>query len=236
MIISVISVLSISNHFIENMNSSKTFTIMAIDWSVLFSALIVLTLSLILSALLIWGSQQYENTMTKWEREQRSQLGDIQAKYSRLQETLEIVETGYFKKFNQLTDKGFFINGPKLTLPEQRLKMFNEIKRLLSELPLFKANYDLSETIQYNAPDSFIIEPELKTYQTALTLTLDILHEADVLELVQAIEFQQFAGLFNWHTCHIKRIRESIDLKDVSQPYFNATCVLVWYISKIENE
>jgi hypothetical protein len=214
--------------------SSKTFTIT--DWSVLFKALIVLTLSLIISALLILGSQQYGNAMTKWEREQRSQLGNIQAKYSLLQETLEIVKTGYFKKFNQLIDKAFFINEPKLTLPKQRLKMFNEIKRLLSELPLFKANYDLSETIQYNAPDKFIIEPEFKTYQTALTLTLDILHEGDVLELAQAIEFQQFAGLFNWHTCHIKRIRETIDLKDVSQPYFNATCVLVWYISKIEKE
>jgi len=217
--------------------SSKTFTITTIDWSVLFKGLIALTLSLIISALLIWGSLQYGNAMTKWERKQRSQLGNIQAKYSRLQETLEIVETGYFQKFNQLTKKEFFINEPKLTLSEKRLKMINEIKSLLSKQLLFKTSYfDLSETRQYNAPARFIIEPELKTDQTALILTLDILHEADVLKLVQAIEYQQFAGLFNWHTCHIQRIRETIDLKDVSQPYFNATCVLVWYISKIENE
>jgi hypothetical protein len=218
------------------MNYSKAVSLTTIDWKSLFSPLMILILSLIISAGMIWASQEYDKVMAQWEREQRRQLGDVQAKYLRLQETLEIVETGYFNTFNQLTEKGFFINIPQLTLPEQRLKMINEIKKLLSQLPLFKANYDLSETIHYKAPENFIIEPELKTYQTALTLTLDILHEADVLELIQAIEFQQFTGLFNWHSCHIQRISETIDLKNASQPYFNATCVLVWYISKIENQ
>jgi hypothetical protein len=216
------------------MSNPKTPT--KIDWSTLRRALIVLTMSIILSIILLFTTKQYHNDISKWTQTQRSHFGAVEKKYTQIQAALEIVNGLYLKKFNQLIKEGFFSPNKHLNIEEQRLKMFKKIQTHLSQLPLFTADYALSETKLYTVPEFLTIDEQLKTYQTQLTLKLELLHEEDVLKLIKVIEFQKFAGLLNLHRCDIKRLVPKIDVKDISKPYINATCVLTRYTSSIEKD
>ena len=206
-----------------------------IDLSVLVSALIIFGLSLIVGVVAVLASYQYYNHMTAWELKQRRDFGGVESQYSRLQETLEIVNNLYLEKFNQLKSEGFFINGTRLTLQEQYLKTSSELKLILSQLPLFKqaSDYTFSNQERYTIP-GHDQESEFKIYKREINLKLGVLHEGDVLKSIETIEFQKFAGLFNLQNCDIKRNRDDINIKDVSKPYFNANCVLAWYVSLID--
>jgi len=206
-----------------------------IDLSVLVSALIIFGLSLIVGVVAVLASYQYYNHMTAWELKQRRDFGGVESQYSRLQETLEIVNNLYLEKFNQLKSEGFFINGTRLTLQEQYLKTSSELKLILSQLPLFKqaSDYNFSNQERYTIP-GYDQESEFKIYKREINLKLGVLHEGDVLKSIETIEFQKLAGLFNLQNCDIKRNRDDINIKDVSKPYFNANCVLAWYVSLID--
>jgi len=205
-----------------------------IDWSVLLSALIIFGLSLIMGIVAVLASYQYYNHMTAWELKQRNDFGGVESQYSRLQETLEVVNNLYLKKFNQLKSDGFLINGTRLTLQEQYLKTSNELRTILSQLPLFKqaSDYDFSDQKRYTIPG--YQESEFKIYKREINLKLGVLHEGDVLKSIETIEFQKLAGIFNLQNCDIKRNRDDINIKDVSKPYFSANCVLAWYVSLID--
>lgn len=215
------------------MNPHKTSTGAAIDWAAIFSAFIILCFSLIISAILIFASQQYQSHISEWTQTQRSHFGAIEKQYTLLQEALDIVDSLYLEKFNQFITEGFFAN--HYPIEEQRLKMFGEIQTLLSKQPLFTADYALSETKLYPVPDFLSIENQFKTYETQLIFKLGLLHEEDILKIIEAIEVKKFAGLFNWQSCDIKRLGDSIDVKDVGKPYLKVNCVLAWYTSSLPN-
>ncbi len=219
------------------MNRFKTKT--PIDWSALQNALIVLSVSLVISILLIVGSQQYEKQMKTWQRQQLNKYRAKDAEYARFQETLKIVNGLYFETFMQLVAKGFFLNEPTTNVEGQRSKMLKQIKTLLPQLKTLIAahsNYTFLEKRPYNYYDTATLEPNFKTYETKLILNLSFLHEGGILKLVQTIGFQKFSGLLKLQSCDITRVNEKIDVKNVKQGNLKANCILVWYISEIEEE
>lgn len=82
--------------------SDKTFTI---EWSALLSALIVLTLSLIISVIIILYSYQYYNMIYDWERQKDREFGALEREYTLLQESIN--NNLYLKKFNQFKKRDF---------------------------------------------------------------------------------------------------------------------------------
>ncbi len=212
------------------MSHPKKSTKTKIDWSEILWPLILFVFSLILTTIFLVASQQYHKHINEWTRTQKSHFGTLEKEYTQLQDTLEIVNKLYVQKFNKLIKIGFFETD--LNIEKQRLKMFGKTRRLLSQLPLFTANYTLSETKLYTVPDFLRLEKSLKTYQTQLTLKVEILHEEDLLKLIEAIKF---AGIFNLQRCDIERLTPQIDVKNISKAYFKATCVLARYTSSIEN-
>lgn len=217
----------------KSIKKTVLFYMLAIDWLALLSGLIVLVFSLIIVAFLILGSQQYYNQLREWERQQGSEFGTIEAKYTELQETNDMVKRLYLTTFNQLMTEGFFQNNTRISIEEQRLKIFGDFKTVLPQLPLLTANYALSEKKRYTVPDFMKIEPQLNTYKTQLILNLGVLHEEDLLKSIEIIMDQPVVGLLNLESCDVKRLRDKVDVKEVSKPYFKASCVLSWYISKI---
>lgn len=220
-------------------NSSKTSTKLTIEWSVLRNALLILSLTIVVGVIIIVGSQYYHDQMEDWELKQRRDFGAVNAEYQQLQKALGIVvNNSDLKRFRRFKKEGFFTNNSEVTIDDKRLKMRDEFREFLFELKklkqLFDAQFTLLEKKQYVVPLQNI-EPQFKTYETQITLKLELLHEEDVLKLIERIEFQRYAGLFNWQSCNIKRRSNQINLHDVSKPYFDANCVLNWYISKVEN-
>jgi len=211
--------------------NGKTFTI---EWSALLSALIVLTLSLIISVVMILYSYQYYNKTYNWERQKDREFGALEREYTFLQES--IANNLYLKKFNQLKKKGFFLDAQAINIDEQRMKMRDDIKKRLEKLPLPSMDFSVKETHYLLPPELVInIEEQVKIYETPIHFELGLLHEGDLLNLIKIIELyqRQSMGLFNWQNCDLKRNSDNIDVKDISKPYFNANCILVWSMARI---
>lgn len=205
-----------------------------IDWAVFHRVFIVSGSCLVLSIGLVVGSQQYEVYLTQWSSQQRNLFAQMQAEYVQIQEALEIVNTFYYNTFNGLIKEKFFQEKPQVSLEEQALQMVNEIKNVIPNLKLPPpVTYELATKNLYSH-FPFPIDTQLKVYETKLILALGLLHEEDMLKLIETLEFQKLAGLFNLQRCEIKRAQEKIDVNDVSKAYFNANCVLAWYVSTIE--
>jgi len=205
-----------------------------VDWSVFHRAFIALSFCVVLSVGLLIGSQYYYDYLTQWGLEQRNLFAQMQAEYSQVREALEIVDTFYYDTFNKLIKERFFQEKPQTSLEEQGLQIVSEIKNVIPDLKLpSPVTYELTAKALYSKLP-FSIDQQLKIYETKLILTLGLLHEGDLLKLIETIEFQRLAGLFNLLKCEIRRVQEELDVKDVSKAYFNATCVLAWYVSTIE--
>ena len=203
------------------MNIPNPPPIAATEWLSLFTALIILGLSLIFGAVFIFASYQHHDRLNQWTQTQRHHFNATEKKYRQLQEALNIVNNLYLKNFNQLITEGFFNTEP-FNLKEQRLKMFGEIQSLLSQLPIITAEYTLSKKKLYIVPNFLGIEDDFKIYETQLTLILELLHEADLLKLIEKINAKQFVGLVNLQNCDIQRLPNTVDVKEVSKPYFKA--------------
>jgi len=201
-----------------------------IDWSVLFRAMLMWIVSLLMSIALIIGAQQYLQYQMTWELSQRNSFGQVQAEYSRVQEALDIVKSSYYNFFNQLITQSFFQEKLAGSLEEQRLHIVEEIVALIQKLPA-PATYELTQSTLYTVP-SILTENSFKVYETKLILKLGLLHEEDLLKLIETIEFQKFPGLFNLQKCEIARLQESINVNEL-KTNLQASCVLAWYTSTI---
>jgi len=188
----------------------------------------VFGLALIVSAVVVFFSYKYYSDISDWKRIEANKFGAAEKEYTELQETLDVLNSAYLKKFEQLIENRFFVNDEAVTVEEQRLEMFNNLQKQLSQLPLFTADYTVSETKLYSV-QGIEIDERFKTYQTEFTLKLTLLHEEDLLNLIESIKFN---GLFTIKNCEIQRLHDKIAINDVSKAYIKATCVLAWYVMR----
>ncbi len=189
---------------------------------------------------MILGSYQYYNTTAKWGEEKNEAFRKIDGKYARTQEALEKSKNFYFyrHKFNQLKKKGFFSTMTVNELDEQRVEIRNNLHDILDKQPLFSKQFQVLEKKRYSFPH-IVIEEQFRVYETPITfLELGLLHEGDLLKLMRKIEKhnRNFAGLFNFKKCDLKRNGDNIDETNISKPYIHANCVLNWYTSRIEKK
>jgi hypothetical protein len=189
---------------------------------------VVLGLSLILSAAFIFYSYEYYSEISNWKRTKANNFGAAKHEYTELQEILDVLNHSYLKKFEQLRDNGFFVNDEAISIEEQRLEMFNNLNKQLSQFPLFTADYTVAETKLYSL-QGIEIDERFKIYETEFTLNLTLLHEEDLLHLIESIKFK---GLFRIKRCEIQRLQETIAINDVSKANLKATCVLAWYVMR----
>lgn len=207
-----------------------------IEWSALRTALIILGLSVFEGIALIIGSYFYQDHLSKWELIQRSKLAGIEADHAKVKETLELVNSFYYRTYQQLVADRFFQKNPLSDLVSQREHLIKTVTTLIPTLKFPQADktkYKLDQQSLFTIPGITTV-PEFKVYKTQLMLTVGVLHEGDVLNLLDSLESQKFPGLFTIHRCSLKQLRE-INMGDTSQPYLEATCVLQWFVSEIEN-
>jgi hypothetical protein len=229
-------------------NPPKTKITAMIEWSALLSPLIVLGLSLIISIILIVGSQVYHSEISEQGQQQRRKFGQIAYEHEKLQKTLKLFKEKSVETFNQLKTAGFFQDDSNSTIEEiineQRWAIYKEIGTaigtVISQLFLFEeaSNYTVLEKKRYIAPEFMEVEDQLKVYETPISFELGVLHEGDVLKSIKEIEshLKEIDGLFNMHSCDIKRNSNKISVKNIEKPYFMAKCVWTWYISWIEKD
>ena len=209
-----------------------------VDWLSLLKALIILVLSIILSVAMIWGNLQYQDYTKNWANTQQTQLNQIETEYWNLDAALQIVNNRYLANYYQLKKEGFFTDKPHLTIDEQRFNLGKEINHthlsyLKRNYKLFNYNYELLEPKPYSI-DSPQTTDSFKTYQIQTNLKLELFHEGNLLSFLKRFRNWKYTSLFHLKSCNVKRLRELKNPKDISKPYFQANCILVWYTAQIK--
>ncbi|MFK5969939.1 MAG: hypothetical protein QM487_07475 [Candidatus Marithrix sp.] len=210
-----------------------------IDWSALFTGLIALILSIVISTSMVIGSEQYYQTSKKWYKKQQMNFLALNEERFRLQDALNVFDNLYYDRLQQFINSGFFVQESDL-ITDKRLEMYEEIDKLFNAkladlLFINKSNYEVLEQNLYPIPKFLATDPQFKTYQTQIHFKLALLHEGDMLKLLQRIEFHnhKFTGLLNLQSCQLTSSSKKINTNNISTPYLNADCVWVWYLSTI---
>jgi hypothetical protein len=218
-------------------NNSKLDKIaMKIDWSVCSYAIVVLLMSLLVSGGFIFITYEYVSELRTWEEHQQQVLANTEKKYREVEESVAVLTPADYNQFNQLIARGFFKMAPEITLEEVLLEVTEQVKTTLDsilphlKIPSVKWKF-ASQQIHYDMPQ---LKTEVQVYRMPLTLELGILHEADVLNLLQQVEMQKNIGLMNVQSCEIKRLSDTIVVTKVDKAYFEALCVLNWFVAKVE--
>lgn len=207
-----------------------------IDWSVLSYALIVLAISILISISLIIISHNYVSELRTWKNHQIHTLVSTEQKYQKIKESVAVLRPEDYQQFNRLMARGFFKMAQELTLEEILVETTEQIKSMLDtilpslKIPTVKWRF-ASQPLPYELSQ---LQEEVRIYQMPLTLELGVLHEADVLNVLLLIENQKNLGLFNIQSCEIKRLSDNIVVNKIDKPYFEAVCVLNWFIAKIK--
>jgi hypothetical protein len=207
-----------------------------IDWSAFSYALAVLFISLLASGGFIFVSYEYVSELHDWKTRQQQVLASADRKYREVEESVAVLTSDDFNQFNRLVTQGFFKITQGVTLEEMLLETTEQIKAVLDvilprfKIPSVKWKFANQQT-PYELP---LVKTAMQVYRMPLTLELGILHEGDMLNLLQAIEDQKNVGVFNIQNCEIKRLSDNVVATKVNKPYFEAVCVLNWFMAKIE--
>jgi len=193
----------------------------------------------VISIGIVIASQQYYQANKKWHQEQQQKFLALNEEHFLLQDALNVFDNLYYDRLQKFIKQGFFIQEQNLIM-DKRLEMLEEIDKLFNDklknlLFVDKSGYEILEQNLYHIPKFLATDPEFKAYQTAIQFKLALLHEGDMLKLLERIEFhkQKFTGLFNLQSCIIKNTEKTIDTTNTSNPYLNADCIWVWYTSTI---
>lgn len=206
-----------------------------IDWSAFSYAIIILLISLLASGGFIFISYEYISELHDWKIRQQRILTNTEKKYHEVEESVAILTSDDYNQFNQLVARGFFKMAQEVTLEEILLESTEQIKNVLDsilpqlKIPSVKWKF-ASQQIRHEIPQ---LKTEVHVYRMPLTLELGILHEGDVLNVLQALETQKNIGLFNIQYCEINRLSDNLDVAKVDKPYFKAICVLNWFLTKV---
>jgi len=205
-----------------------------IDWSVLRFAIAISIISVMMAIAALWLSFDYQQ-QKQFQLVKRTRfLNDTKNQQTELDQTSVIIDQHYDQQFARLQAQNFFRIDQADSVEEQRLTMEEQINKLLPPDKLPTGTYQLQERQIYKIP-AINTESDFKVYKTKINLQLSLLHEGDVLKLLQEMEAQPHLGLLNLEYCYIKQLH-SINIRDVSQPNFTANCNLGWYTAEIDQE
>ncbi len=205
-----------------------------IDWSVLRFVTTMLIISVVMAIAVLWFSFDYQQQKQFQLTKRTRFLSDTKSQQTELDQTSVIIEQHYDQQFARLQEQNFFRTDQVSSVEEQRLTMEEQINKLLPPDKLPTGTYQLQERQIYKI-SAINTESDFKVYKTKINLQLSLLHEGDVLKLLQEMETQPHLGLLNLEYCYIKQLHQ-INIRDVSQANFSANCNLGWYTAEIDQE
>jgi len=207
-------------------------------WFALKKTIILLIFSVIGSFVCVFGTYEYKQQMAKRESAQETALKNLESKYSNMIEIENIYKTMEYRTFKQLIKKGFFEEGQKsddLDMLKLEFKLKKQVENLVKKMHIPSGEVEQLQSDVFEIPN-VSVAPEFKVYKTQLTLKLGVLHEGDVLKLLENLKFNPPIGLMNSHRCHLSRLVENVDVKQTILPNFEAKCTVFWYKARVEKE
>lgn len=186
------------------------------DWLKLRNSIVGLGLALILVTLLVGAASQKQDDAQAALDKQQSQLDQARQRYQTSGLEKETI-VKYLPVYQRLIQEGFVGE-------ERRIEWVDALRSIHQQHKLFGINYSIGAQEQYQ-PAFALNLGSFGLYRSIMELELSMLHEGDLLTLLEALSEKQ-ATPFMLRECEIKRVSR-VD-PDKLAPYFQATCELDW--------
>ncbi len=199
-----------------------------IDWKLLRIPLIVLSITLIVSAICLWFASRYN--------------GDQYAVYSKLERNFNRAKRDYndvkrdkalYKDYLE-SYKSYLRKG--VIGEEQRLSWIEELQRVNRDLKLPSLRYEINPQETARIP-GIKVPKKITVNISTMRLTASLLHEGDILTLLDALR-KNANGFYSLTECDIgsrvSTVTELIYAPDTS--YVNLECSLDWYTVNVRQK
>ncbi|MGH8671509.1 MAG: hypothetical protein ACREUA_05655 [Burkholderiales bacterium] len=187
------------------------------DWRALRNPLMVLGLVVALCATSLSYTASLKQRARLENESLQQTLRDFERRYHKSDEEKLLIER-YIDPFRQLQNEGIYGN-------EQRLNWVDALRSIHQRLKLGGLRYELSAQNSHTPPPG--VNPgSLELRQSEMKLTLDLLHEGDLMRFFEAVNDKR-VGLYHLTSCTLTRREDAGGMIQV-QGNVQAQCELLW--------
>lgn len=195
-----------------------------IDWSILRGGIITFFVVLAISVAIITSVYMYRDSAQQDYRQAQAEFRNITSRYLKIDEQEEIIRT-YYPRFLVLYKQG-------VIGAERRLDWLESIQRASDELKIPGLRYEISS--QQPARVEWPLDTgRFRLYSSNMTINLNMLHELDLLRLLESLE-RMNNGFFSVTDCDMNRRRMPLDLS-MDSPNVTASCNIRWYSIRLDS-
>lgn len=195
-----------------------------IDWSILRGSAVIFVVVLLVSGIIAGAGYYYRAEMQQEYSRAQMAFQNISNKYLRVDEQKAIINN-YYPRFLTLYQQG-------IIGPERRLDWLESLQKVADNLEIPKLRYEVASQRQ-SETDWPINTGRFQLYSSNMQLSMEMLHELDLLRLVDQLEKTK-SGFFTISDCEMGRRTEHI-VVDATIPNVNATCNIQWYSIKLSS-
>jgi hypothetical protein len=196
-----------------------------VDWSILRSTLVVFVVALAVASGMVSASFYFRQNMEREYQANHAEFREASLKYLAVDDEERIIAQ-FLPEFQRLYDHG-------LLGRERRLSWLETLRRAGDANGLPQLVYKL-DAQRIATPDFGITLGDYQLYASAMTLNLGLLHEGDLLQLLQTLD-REALGQYSVKSCWLKRTSEKIDTASYAAN-LSADCTLDWWTINLGGE
>ena len=189
-----------------------------IEWPVLRGALIGVGIATAVSATAVGATHYYVSGLAAENSQYQASLNQIRDRYVAAIQERQLVER-YWPQYRQLQANGFVGD-------ENRLNWIDLLHTMAAKHRVLGLSYEVLPRA-VAAPNPNINTGEFQLQGSEMVLHLDLLHEGNLLALLQDLSTQN-AGIFNLKSCTIDRAQPEITISSAAAN-ISAQCKLIWH-------
>ncbi len=189
-----------------------------IEWPVLRSALIGVGMACSVSAAAVGATYYYVSGLAAENSQYQASLNQIRDRYVAAIQERQLIER-YWPQYRQLQTDGFVGD-------ENRLNWIDLLHTLAVKHRVLDLTYEVLPRA-LATPNQNINTGEFQLQGSEMILRLDLLHEGNLLALLQDLSTQN-AGIFNLKSCSLDRMQSEIIVSNASAN-ISAQCKLIWH-------
>ena len=194
-----------------------------IDWHYLKPALVVLGISLLISAAMLVLSMDYlSNAEQRYESEKTAQMA-LKTKYLNAVDDKRLIEV-YRGQYQTLVHKG-------VVNDEHRLDWVDTLRASVKALKLPRMHFQFKPQRSFAA--GYIDSGSVNVNTSRMMLDIGLLHEVDLLRLFTLLE-HRVPGMFHIDNCSMLRNEDEFEY-GVDRSNLNVNCELQWFTIAVGN-
>lgn len=197
-----------------------------VDWAVLRRPIVVLVISVAVTAALVAGAHYYSSGVTSSHLGESRRLASARTRYLTLDDEKRLIEE-FYPQFEELVRQG-------LVGEEQRLDWIESLRQVAERLKLPSLRYEIGSQREHD-PDFPVESGRFAVFASEMVLDIGLLHEEDLPRFLDALA-ERAAGTFTVTSCRMQPAHPGEFQTDPTKPNLNAQCRLRWFVVKLRED